>query len=382
VRFVLCLLIFPVQLFGSSHSGWIGTYTSDGAKATGSRGIYSFEWDAKTGSLTEVRAVASTSNPTFLALHPNGRFLYAVNEDASASGTDRITAFAIDAARPSSALLEIGSVPSMGRAPCHLSIDAHGKWLFVANYITGSIAVYPIQADGRLAEAKQVIRQQGSGPVTGRQESAHAHEVIVSPDGRFLLAPDLGADSVFIYRFDSATGALAPNDPPAAKFLSGSGPRHLVFSKDGRFVYVITELVPAVVTLRWDRVRGSMTQISGSPTLLSPYDGHQGAAEIALHPNGKFLYASNRGGNNTITAFRLGHDGIPTQMDRVSSGGSIPRYFGIDPSGRFLIVANQGTGELVTFGIDAATGSLARRGTAVTVPAPADFLFVPTHRSH
>jgi 6-phosphogluconolactonase len=256
VRLALCLLILPVRLFGASQSGWVGTYTSAGGKATGSYGIYSFAWDAKSGSLTEVRTAAATTNPAFLALHPNGRFLYAVNEDASSSGIDRITAFAIGPLNASLAVSKIGSVPSMGRAPYHLSIDARGKWLFVANYLTGNIAVYPIQSDGRLGQAKQVIQQQGSGPVTGRQESAHAHEIMVSPDGRFVLAVDLGADKIFIYHFDSATGALAPNNPPAIEFMAGYGPRHLVFSKNSRFAYVITELVPAIVTLRWDGAHG------------------------------------------------------------------------------------------------------------------------------
>ncbi len=358
-------------------TGWIGTYTASGGTSTGSSGIYSFQWDARHGVISAVHPVGTTPNPSFLVLHPNGRFLYAVNEDDSSSGTDHITAFAVGAADSAEDLRAIGTVTSGGRAPCHLSIDAAGKWLFVANYVSGSIAVYPIESDGRLGRDPQVIQQEGSGPVASRQSSAHAHEVMLSPDGRFLLSADLGADRIFVYTFDRMSGALRPNTPPALAVPAGYGPRHLVFSKDGSRVYVITELIPAVITLRWDATHGSMSQLDVVSTLPPGEPVEHGGAEIVLHPSGQFLYVSNRGHSNTIAIFRIDRHGVPVPVGHVPSNGMQPRFFNIDPSGRFLVVANQGSGDLVTFAINLASGGLTRVGSPVSVPAPVSIVFGP-----
>lgn len=372
------LLILPMQLSATTLTGWIGTYTTDNAINTGSYGIYAFRWDTESGVLSGIRPAGSTTNPSFLVLHPSGRFLYAVNEDASPSGTDRITAFAVGDSGSFEALKPLGSVFSRGLAPCHLSIDPTGKWLFVANYVSGTIVVFPIEPEGRLGEAAQTIQQKGSGPVTGRQKSAHAHEVVPSADGRFLLSVDLGADRIFVYRFDAATGTLRSNTPAEVVLPSGYGPRHLVFSKDARRVYVVTELTPAVITLRWNAQRGSLSQLAVTSTLPSAYKGEaKSGAEIVLHPSGKFLYASNRGDSNTIAIFRIGRDGLPVPAGHVSSGGIHPRFFSIDPSGQFLITANQGSGDLFTFRIDPVSGALTRVGERVAVAAPVNFVFGP-----
>jgi 6-phosphogluconolactonase len=361
----------------ASITGWIGTYTASNGTSTGSSGIYAFQWDTQQGVMSGIHPAGATSNPSFLALHPNGRFLYAVNEDAPSSGTDHITAFAVGDADSSESLRAIGTIPSQGLAPCHLSIDASGKWLFVANYVSGTIAVYPIQSDGRLGQAHQVIQQKGSGPVAKRQESAHAHEVVLSPDGRFLLSADLGADRIFVYGFDATTGGLTPNDRQAVVLPAGYGPRHLVFSKDGRMIYVVTELTPAVITLQWNAQRGSMTRLGVVSTLPAPDPAEDGGAEIVLHPNGKFLYVSNRGHSNTIAIFRIDQQGLPVPAGHVPSNGTAPRFFNIDPSGKFLIVANQNSGDLVTFAIDPSSGALTRVGPTVSVPAPVSFVFAP-----
>lgn len=358
----------------ASVTGWIGTYTTSGGTSTGSPGIYAFHWDTRQGVMSGVHPVGTTTNPSFLVLHPNGRFLYAVNEDESSAGMDHITAFAIGS---SDGLRAVGTVNSEGLAPCHLGIDATGKWLFVANYGTGTIAVYPIESDGKLGPARQVIQQKGSGPIASRQKSAHAHEVVLSPDGRFLLSADLGADRIFVYGFDAATGALTPNTQPAVVLPAGFGPRHLVFSKDGSLIYVVTELTPAVITFRWDAKRGSMTQLGVVSTLPAASSAEPGGAEIVLHPNGRFLYVSNRGHSNTIAIFRIGRDGQPVPAGHVASDGTQPRFFNIDPSGQFLVVANQGSGDLVTFAIDPSSGALTRTGSAVPVPAPVSFVFAP-----
>jgi len=371
----LLLLLWPMHLAAATLTGWIGTYTTSNGSSPGSHGIYAFQWDAEQGLMSAIHPVGATTNPSFLALHPSGRFLYAVNEDASPSGTDHLTAFAVGDTNSSEPLRAIGTVSSQGVAPCHLTVDSSGKWLFVANYGSGTIAVYPIQPDGRLAQASQVIQQKGSGPVADRQASAHAHDVVLSPDGRFLLSVDLGADRIFVYRFEATTGALTPNSEPQVALPAGYGPRHLVFSRDARTIYVVTELTPAIVTLRWNVQQGSMTQLGVTSTLPATQPAEHGAAEIALHPNGKFLYASNRGNSNTIAIFHIGRDGLPTTAGHVSSNGNQPRFFSIDPSGKFLIVANQGSGNLVTFGIDQSSGALTRMGPAVSVPAPVSFVF-------
>lgn len=354
-------------------AGWIGTYTAPG---TDSAGIYAFQWDSAHGALSAIRPAGATSNPSFVVLHPSGRFLYAVNEDTSPSGADHITAFAVSAT-PSEPLRAVGTVSSRGVAPCHLAIDRSGKWLFVANYGDGTVAVYPIQADGRLGPTSQTVQQHGSGPVVGRQESAHAHQVVLSPDQRFLLSVDLGADRIFVYRFDATTGKLTPNSEPGFAVPAGFGPRHLVFSKDGATIYLVTELIPRVVTLHWNAQRGSMTQLGALSTLPEGQADEPGGAEIALHPNGRFLYVSNRGHSNTLAIFRIGPDGLPVAAGHVSSGGKLPRFFGIDPSGDFLIAANQGSGNLVVFRIDPTSGGLQRIGPDVTVPAPVSFVFAP-----
>lgn len=364
------MLLVSIPTIAATLPGWIGTYTNN-RQITGSVGIYSFQWNTETGQLTNLRPAVNTENPSFILMHPNGRYLYAVNEYIGAAG--RIGAYAVDPAAPEN-LTALNTVPSNGIEPCHLSIDASGKWLFVANYQSGGIAIYPIQNDGRLGEAKQTIQQTGSGPAN-RQQSAHAHHVVLSPDNRFLLSVDLGADKVFIYRFNAATGELAPHAPASISVTAGYGPRHLVFSKDARFVYLMTELEPTIITLRWDAQQGTLTQLASISTLPQGFTGRKSGAEIVLHPNGKFLYASNRGGSNTIAIFRLGADGLPTVAGHVPSGGEAPRFFNIDPSGKFLMAAHQTSNDMFVFHIDANTGGLMRMDSRIEVPMPVSFLF-------
>jgi 6-phosphogluconolactonase len=365
----------PRPLQAADVIGWLGTYTERAGASTGSGGIYGFQWDSGSGSLHALHPVAPTTNPSFLALHPNGRFLYAVSEGGGSAASDVLNAFAIDDANPSGALPALGSVPSMGKGPCFLSVEPGGHWLFAANYQSGSIAVFPILGDGRLAPAAQMIQQQGSGPVAGRQQGPHAHEVVLSPDGRFLLAADLGADRIFVYHFDATSGTLRPNATPAAVLPPGYGPRHFVFSRDAHQLYVVTELAARLLSFRWNAQHGVLTPLAESSTLPADFAGERSGAEIALHPNGRWLYTSNRGDSNTIAIFRIGVDGIPVPAGRVSSGGKTPRYIGIDPSGHFLIAANQDSSGVVVFRIDPATGGLAQQGDALAVPAPVDVVF-------
>jgi 6-phosphogluconolactonase len=374
MRFAAFLLMLSAQAWGASVSGYIGTYTSHNGAGNGSTGIYSFQWDPKTGSLTDMRAAGIATNPSFLVLHPNGRFLYAVSEGGP-TDADRITAFAVSDSNSSGQLRDLGSVSSMGKGPCHLSLDSSGRWLFVANYGSGSIAVYPVRSDGTLGDARQTIQQQDPAAADESPKRPHAHEVVPSPDGRFLLSVDLGLDKVFIYRFDPVSGALTANDPAALQFPSKYGPRHLVFSKDARRVYLLTELTAKLVTLGWDAARGSLIQLAETSALPPGYAGQPSGAELALSRDGRFLYASNRAQSNTITAFRIGSDGLPAVIGSIESGGQTPRFIVIDPSDRFVLAANQDSNNIAVFRIDPVSGALTRQPGQSPLPAPVDIVF-------
>jgi 6-phosphogluconolactonase len=371
---IVCLLL-PLPTLAATFHGWIGTYTTTSNKEnTGSGGIYSFNWNSDSGDITDVTVAASTANPSFLVLHPNGKYLYSVNEDVTLSNADGISAFAIDA-RSAGKLTPLNSVSSNGIWPCYLSIDRTGKWLFVANYYNGTIAVYPIQKDGRLGNAVQVIQQEGSGPVKNRQDGPHAHEVLQSPDGHFLISVNLGADRVLVYRFNPANGRLTPNTPADFAIPAGYGPRHLIFSHDARLAYVVTEIIPSVITLRWNASKGTFTQVTLTSALPEGFTGRKSGAEIMLHPSGKFLYSSNRGDSNTIARFRIGTDGVPQSTGWTPSGGTAPRFFGFDPTGRFLIAAHQNSNDIYVFKIDPVTGALTRQESKVNVSQPVMFVF-------
>jgi 6-phosphogluconolactonase len=356
----------------AAAQAWVGTYTTDGGQTTGSVGIYALDWDARTGHFGLPHQAAATSNPSFLAADPTGRRVFAVNENGSAN--DQVSSFLADPGQPGD-LVANGSVPSGGSAPCHLLVDQSGHWLFVANYLTGTLAVLPIHDDGSLGEPKQVVQQTGSGSDYTRQQSAHAHQVLQSDDGGFVLAIDLGADKVYVYRFDSAAGHLTPTEAGPASLPPGYGPRHAVFARDRRNLYVVTELVPAVVTFRWDAATGALVRRAITPVLPKRFQHAGSGAEIVLHPGGEFLYVSHRGDTNTISSFRIGADRIPRRTGIVSSGGIKPRYIGLDPSGRYLVAAHQTSGDLRVFRIDAATGRLHLLPGRTLVPGAVMVLF-------
>ncbi len=339
---------------------FVGAYTGPESK-----GIYSFHFDAVTGKLTTPSLAIESSNPSFLAVHPNRQYLYAANENQNGS----IAAFRIESGR----LSPKNTVPSRGAGPCHISLDRTGRWLFAANYGSGSVAVFPIREDGSLGEASAFVQHTGSSVNPQRQEGPHAHLAVPSPDNRFLLVADLGVDRVFVYNFDAAKGALTPGD--SVKLSPGSGPRHLTYSQDGRFVYVLNELTAAIDAFRWNTRRGSLEPLGSAPMLPADYTGAKSGAEIAAHPNGKFLYASNRG-HDSIAVFRIRGNGTLLAAGYVPTGGKTPRNFAIDPSGNFLLAANQESGSIVVFRIDRRTGSLTPTGERVAVPSPVSIAFV------
>jgi 6-phosphogluconolactonase len=349
---------------------FVGTYTTK----TESKGIYAYEFDADSGKLTPMGVAAETPDPSWVAVHPSRKFLYAANEASKASA---VSAFAVDA--KSEKLTLLNQIPSLGEDPCYLSFDKTGKYILVANYSSGTIAVFPILADGRLGEHTALVKDQGArGPNKERQEAPHAHWIETSPDNRFALVADLGLDEVLVYKFDATNGTLTPNEPGFARLKAGSGPRHAVFHPNGKIVFAVSELSSTATSFAYDAKKGTLKETQTASTLPPGFSGRNDVAEAAVHPNGKFLYVSNRG-NDSIAILSIDPGnrtlvpagGIPT-------GGKEPRHFAIDPSGKYLLAENQFSNNVVVFKIDATTGGLTPTGQRVEVPSPVDIAFLPS----
>jgi 6-phosphogluconolactonase len=360
---------------GGSYWVYVGTYTQPNK----SKGIELFRFDASSGALSPVGNAAELANPTFLTIAPGSKFLYAICEVSNFQNqkTGGASAFALD---PSTGKLTLlNQQPSGGRGPCWISLDSTAKVALVANYGEGSVASLPIGDDGKLKEPASIIQHQGSGVNPKRQAGPHAHSFNIDPTGKFALACDLGLDKVLIYRLDTATGKLTPNDPPFAAVAPGAGPRHLAFHPNGKFVYVITEMGGTITAFAWDGSRGAMSEIQAIPTLPADFKGQSTCAEVQVHPTGKFVYGSNRG-HDSIAVYSVDPTtGKLTLVGFQSTLGKGPRNFRIDPTGQFLLAANQTTDNIVVFRIDPATGLPKPTGVEVKVGAPVciKFLAVP-----
>src|SRR3989449_10425076 len=330
VPFVMHLLTTPTRGSDKAESQvlvFVGTYT-----ITKSKGIYAYRFDAATGRLTSVGLVANTTNPSFLAVHPSRRFLYAVNEIANyeSGKSGGVSSFAID--RETGKLTLVTEVSSHGADPCHVSLDKAGKFVLVANYSGGSIAVFPVLEDGRLGEASAFVQHTGSSVNPKRQEGPHAHSIDTSSATRFLLAADLGRDRLLVYRFDPFRGSLEPNDPAFAKINPGAGPRHFAFHPSGRFVYAVNEMGSSISAFSYDAARGSLRELQTISTLPKDFASQSDAAEIEVHPGGKFLYGSNRG-HDSIAVFAIeAGKGTLTPVGDVPTQGKTPRKFAIYPT--------------------------------------------------
>jgi 6-phosphogluconolactonase len=354
---------------GSSHLAFVGTYTGK----TGSKGIYAYDFDSSTGKLTLKGLAAETPSPSWVAVHPSGKFAYAANETGNKS---TVTALSVDAV--SGKLTQLNQLSALGGDPCYLSFDKTGKFLFAANYSSGNVVVFPIFADGKLGEPTANVKDAGAlGPNKERQEGPHAHWVQVSPDNRFVFVSDLGLDAILSYRFDAAKGTLTPNDPPAAKLTPGAGPRHVTFSPNGKFVYVVSELANTVTAFSYNADKGTLHELQILSTLPSDFTGRNDDAEITEDPNGKWLFASNRG-HDTIAVFAVNPaDGTLRHTGEYPTGGKEPRHFTIDPSGQYLLAENQNSNSIVVFRIDSGTGALTKVSQTDHVPSPVCLAFLP-----
>ena len=352
---------------------YVGTYTEDGSK---SKGIYAYLFDPESGQPTPLGLAAETTNPSFVALSPDGHFLYAVNEVGNYKGPNSggVSAFSID--RSTGKLTFLNEVPSHGADPCYITVDKTGKYVLVANYTGGSLAEFPMLADGRLGEASAVLQHTGHGTNPERQEKAHVHSVDLAPDNRFAMVDDLGLDELFVYKFNSSDGSLTPNNPPYVKFDPGSGPRHFVLSPNGSSAYVISEMQSTVTAFSHDEKTGRLHHLQTISALPKDFSGQNDDAEIEIAPSGKFLYASNRG-SDTITVFAVDSaKGTLTPVEYTATQGKIPRSFEIDPTGKFLFVANQKSDNIVVFRIDAKTGRLTPTGQILDVASPVCIKFL------
>jgi len=362
---------------------YVGTYTDWEAlepshrtpPGVRSEGIYAFRFDSATGKLEPLGLAAAAENPTFLTFSPNGRFLYAANElyrfGGQASGA--ASAFSVD--RATGKLTLLNQVAARGTGTCYVRTDRTGQFLLLANYGSGSVAVAPVKPDETLAPVVSFVQQSGSGP-SPRQAGPHAHSLNATPDNRYAVAADLGADKLFVYRFDAGTGSLTAADPPSLALKAGAGPRHLSFHPNGRLAYALNEIGSTVTVQAYDPARGTFRELQTISTLPADFEGNNTAAEVLVHPSGKFLYASNRG-HNSIAVFAIDERGMLKPLAHVPSQGRTPRGYSLDPEGRWLIAANQDTHNIAIFRIDPNTGIPAATGQSLEVRSPVCVKFLP-----
>ena len=366
-------------VYAESLPVYFGTYTSGD---NGSKGIYRSRLDTDTGKLSSPVLAAEAKNPSFIEIHPSGKYLYAVSE-SGAAGT--VSAYTIN---PDTGDLKyLNRQPSSGSGPCHVNIDHAGKNVLVANYGSGSASVIPITTDGKLAEPTGFVQHEGSSvacrgrPALGSRAGSprhdpHAHSINVSPDNRFAFVADLGIDKVIIYKLDVEKGTIVANDPAFAKVKPGAGPRHFTFGADGRYAYVINELDGTVTAFAYEPASGALTEIQTITTLPDGFAGSNSCAEVRVHPSGRFLYGSNRG-HDSIVVYRIDQTkGTLTFVEHERAGIKTPRNFNIDPTGKFCLVANQGSNSVIVFRIDPNTGALELTGHKISIGKPVCIRFL------
>lgn len=371
--FLIALLALPVflhaQTSGKVYDLLVGTYTTGK-----SEGIYVYHFDTGTGKITYVNKVTGVDNPSYIAIAKDNRFVYSVNE----VGTDRkgsVSSFSFDAA--SGELKLINKQPSIGAGPCYILLDKKRKYAFTANYAGGSLTALPINDDGSLAAPSQTIQDEGHSVDKARQNEPHVHTAILSPDEKYLMYTDLGTDKLNICKYDpSAPKPLTPADLAFVSATPGTGPRHLVFHPNGKYLYMIQEMGAKITGYNYHK--GKLTEITSASLLPDGFTGAVGAADIHISADGKFLYSTNRGDANEIEVFAIDKStGALTFVQRTSSMGKMPRNFSLDPSGNFLLVANQNSDDVYVFSIDKTTGKLTYTGEKLEVGNPSCLKFAP-----
>ncbi|MGZ8540965.1 MAG: lactonase family protein [Chitinophagaceae bacterium] len=348
----------------------VGTYT--GGK---SEGIYVYKFNSDDGSYKEVSHV-KTSNPSFVTVSPDEKYVYAVHENASSGKGGELSAFSFD--KEKGTLTLINKQPTQGDHPCYVEADKTGKWVFAGNYSSGSLSVLPVNADGSLGAVITHIAHAGSGVNKDRQEKPHVHCTKISPDNKWLYVPDLGIDKVMIYGFDEATGKLTPGSPAFAQSQPGAGPRHITFHPNGKYAYLLEELTGHVVVYEYQN--GQLKLVQRTSSLPSGQEGYAGSADIHVSPDGQFLYATNRGDFNNIAIFKLDkNNGRASIIGFQSTLGKTPRNFNFDPSGNYLLVGNQESDEIVIFKRNARTGLLTDTKQRIGVGKPICIKWISTN---
>lgn len=352
---------------GHAMYAYVGSFTTAQRKAHGD-GIHVYRADPATGALTHVQHVGDLVNPSYLALSHDQHVLYSVHGDE-----DYATAFTLDPETGEAKLLNRAATG--GKNGVREAVDPSGRFLVVANYGSGSVAVLPVATDGSLKDQQQVVALPGTpGPHKVEQVSSHPHDVVFDPSGRFVLVPDKGLDRVFVFEWDITAGMLTPTAQGSVQSRPGAGPRHLAFHPRLPVAWVLNELDSTVTTYRFDPKNGALTALQVNPTLPTDFTGSSTAAEIAVSPDGRFVYTSNRG-HDSVTVFAAGDSGLLTVSGWQHTDGGGPRFIGLDPAGRFLHAANEQGDNVVTFAVDAASGKLTPTGQNIGNASPVTIVF-------
>jgi 6-phosphogluconolactonase len=357
----------------SATLAYVGTFTKGESK-----GIYGFRLQtqelevSQNITLVPLGLAAETPNPAFLEIDPKRRVVFAANDLHEFEGqpSGAVSAFAVEPA--TGKLILLNQRPSMGAAPCFLGLDREGRNLLVTNCVGGSVAVLPVAPDGRLGPATDVVKHPGKDP--------HTHGVTLSPDNRFAFACDMGLDRLMAYRFDAEKGKLTPATPAVISMKAGTGPRHLAFRPDGRFAYVLGAKASTLTTFAYDARTGGLREVQTVSSLPESFEGTNAAAEVTVHPSGKYLYASNRGHNSVVLLAIDAEKGTLTFVEEQGTGGKTPRHFGLEPSAKHLAIANQDSNSVLVCRVDASNGRLKPSGVFATVPSPACVKFLPPEK--
>ena len=362
-------LLVATPAFAAGNIAYVGTYTDTAAK-----GVYALKWDAAAKKFVSLGVQAEVPNPSFVAVSPSHKFLYAITERAARrDGTGSVSSYAIDPA--TGALKLVNRVLAHGNTSAHLVVDHTGKWLLVANYGSGSVASFPLNADGSVGEMSDFKQHSGSSVNVHRQTGPHPHEAVISADNRFLYVPDLGLDKVFVYALDTATGKLALASTTDTR--PGFGPRHMLFGKSGKFAYVLGEMGSAVAVMSADRKTGKLTLVEATDTVPAHLTEENNSAELAMSTDGRFLYATNRG-HDSVTVFQVNAaNGKLTNVQNIPTQGHIPRGMALDPDGTHLLTGNQNSDTITVFDRDTRTGKLTFASQMTDIPTAVCILFTP-----